>query len=279
MQHHDIKGGGSVRLHVVETGNPGGRTILFIHGFSQCWRAWNRQLSSNLADDFRLVAMDLRGHGLSERPRNGYGDSKLWADDVNAVIEGLGLERPVLSGWSYGPLIILDYIRYYGEDRIGAINFIGGITKLGSDEALSVLTPEFLGIVPGFFSSDVEESVRSLDSLLGLCFAGELSDEERYLMLGYNVSVPPFVREEMFARSLDNDDIMPRIRKPVLITHGANDLVVRPAVVNQHKAGMPHAEIDLVPDVGHVPFWNQSAAFNSRLKGFAENLEAAAVSV
>jgi non-heme chloroperoxidase len=39
MKHHTITGGGGVRLHVVETGNPGGRPILFIHGFSQCWLA------------------------------------------------------------------------------------------------------------------------------------------------------------------------------------------------------------------------------------------------
>ena len=44
-------------------------------------------------------------------------DSKLWADDVNAVIEALSLDHPILCGWSYGPLVILDYIRHYGEDE------------------------------------------------------------------------------------------------------------------------------------------------------------------
>jgi non-heme chloroperoxidase len=91
------------------------------------------QLHSDLADPFRLVAIDLRGHGLSEKPRDAYGDPRLWADDVHAVIEGLNLDRPVLSGWSYGPLVMLDYVRHYGEDAIGGMNFIGGITRLGSD--------------------------------------------------------------------------------------------------------------------------------------------------
>ena len=60
MNSHKITGGGGISLHVVETGNPKGRPILFIHGFSQCWLAWNRQLNSELADDFRLVAIDMR---------------------------------------------------------------------------------------------------------------------------------------------------------------------------------------------------------------------------
>src|SRR6266516_3065965 len=83
-QSQEVMGGGGVQLHVVGTGNPTGRPILFIHGFSQCWLAWARQMSSDLADDYRLVAMDMRGHGLSEKPREGYSDSRFWAEDVNA---------------------------------------------------------------------------------------------------------------------------------------------------------------------------------------------------
>ena len=167
MKSHRITGGGGLKLHVVEVGNSRGRPILFIHGFSQCWLAWSRQLSSDLADDYRLVAIDMRGHGLSDKPREGYTDSRLWADDVNAVIQTLSLDHPILCGWSYGPLVILDYIRHYGEERIGGFNFVGAITKLGSEDAMSVITPEFLGLIPGFFATDVEDSV----PVLSRCYA------------------------------------------------------------------------------------------------------------
>jgi pimeloyl-ACP methyl ester carboxylesterase len=276
MKSHKIEGGGGVSLHLIEAGNPNGRPILFIHGFSQCGLAWSRQMNSDLAEDFRLVALDLRGHGLSDKPSEGYGDSKLWADDINAVFQALSLDSPVLSGWSYGPLVILDYIRHYGEDAIGGIQFVGGVTKLGSEEAAAVLTPEFLGLVPGFFSADVEESVRSLRSLLHLCFLPEPSAEDMYLMLGYNLSVPPYVRQGLLSRSIDNDDLLPKIRKPVLITHSADDAVVKPAIVDQHKAGMAHAQIDMMENVGHAVFWNDAAAFNQGLRTFCESLENAA---
>jgi len=272
VNHHKVTGGGGMQLHVVETGNSMGRPILFIHGFSQCWLAWNRQLSSDLASDYRLVAMDMRGHGLSDKPREGYVDSRLWADDLNATIRELRLDRPILCGWSYGPLVILDYIRHYGEDGISGIHFVDAITKLGSDEAVSVLTPEFLNLVPGFFATEVEESVRSLTSLVRMCCVQEPSAADLYLMLGYNLSVPPHVRQALFSRAFDNDDLLPRIRKPVLITHGANDAIVKPVVVDQHKASMAHAQIHLMPNAGHAAFWDDAAGFNKRLRAFAESL-------
>ena len=272
MKSQQITGGGGTRLHVIETGNPQGQPILFLHGFSQCGLSWSRQLDSDLETDHRLLALDLRGHGLSEKPRDAYADSRLWADDVNAVVQSLGLEQPILSGWSYGPLVILDYIRHYGEGAIGGIQFVGGISKLGSEAALSVLTPEFLGYVAGLLSSDGEESIGALESLLDLCFVRDLSTTERYLMLGWSASVPPHVRQALFARAFDNDDLLPTIRKPVLITHGTAETVVTAAAAEQHKAAMPHAELHWMKDAGHAPFWDDAPGFNQRLQEFAAHV-------
>jgi len=272
MKSHRITGGGGVQLHVVETGNPRGRPIVFIHGLSQCWLQWSRQMNSSLVEDHRLVALDMRGHGRSDKPRDGYDDSKQWADDVDAVIQALDLDHPVLSGWSYGPLVCLDYIRHYGEDRLGGLHFVGAVTKLGSEEATSVLTPAFLSVVPELFSTDTETSVRGLEGLLRLCFAEEPSATDLYLMLGYNVRVPPFVRQALLSRSFDNDDLLPTIRKPVLITHGAADAIVKPAAVDQHKTAMPHAQVQLMANTGHAAFWDDAAGFNERLHSFCESL-------
>jgi pimeloyl-ACP methyl ester carboxylesterase len=196
----------------------------------------------------------------------------LWADDVNAAIQALSLDHPILCGWSYGPLVILDYIRHYGEGGISGVNFVGAVTKLGSDEAMSVLTPELLSLVPGFFATDVEESVRTLESLLRLFFAQEPAAGDLYLMLGYNVSVPPYVRQALFSRSFDNDDLLPKIRKPVLITHGVDDAVVKPAAVDQYKAALAHAQIQMMANAGHACFCDDVATFNRRLRAFSESL-------
>lgn len=228
-------------------------------------------MNSELADNHRLIAMDLRGHGLSDKPREGYADSRLWADDLRAVIKALNLDHPILCGWSYGPLVILDYVRHYGEDDIGGVNFVGGVTKLGSDEAVSVLTADFLSLIPGFFSADVEESVRSLGSLLRPCFARELSTEDWYRMLGCSVSVPPYVRQALFARAFDNDDLLPTLRKPVLITQGTDDAIVKASVIDQQMARIASAKIQMMA-TGHACFWDDAAAYNRCLQEFAETL-------
>ena len=105
-----------------------------------------------------------------------------------------------------------------------------------------------------------------------MCFAQEPSAADLYLMLGSNLSVPPYVRQALFSRSFDNDDLLPRIRKPVLITHGADDAIAKPAVVDQHKASMAHAQIHMMANAGHAPFWDDAASFNRRLRAFSESL-------
>jgi non-heme chloroperoxidase len=228
-------------------------------------------MSSGLTADHRLVAVDLRGHGLSDKPQDAYGDSRLWADDVHALIRTLDLDHPVLCGWSYGPLVILDYLRHYGEDQISGVNFVGGVTKLGGDAALSVLSEEFLALIPGFFSGDAEESVRSLGSLLRLCFAQDLSLDDYYQMLGCSVIVPPHVRRALFSRTFDNDDLLPKLVKPVLITHGAADAVVKPAVIEQQMARIARLEVRLLAKAGHACFWEDAAAYNRYLLEFIGN--------
>jgi pimeloyl-ACP methyl ester carboxylesterase len=270
MKHHTVIGGGGTRLHLVEAGDPSGPSILFFHGCSQSWLTWDRQMRSELASRYRLIAMDLRGHGSSERPRDGYDDSRLWAADVDAAIRELELDRPILCGWSYGPLVILDYIRHYGEERIGGIHLVGAVTKLGSEAAAAAVSAEFLALLPALFSSDVGEAVGGIEALLRLCFGRKPEAWELYTMVGFGVSVPPFVRRALLTRVVDNDDLLPAIVKPVLITHGALDAVVGQEVVAQHRAGLPHARIDIVPDAGHAVFWDDTARFNRRLGAFRE---------
>ena len=137
-----------------------------------------------------------------------------------------------------------------------------------------MLAPEFLGLVPGFFSSDTEESARNLEALLRMCFAREPALTDLYAMLGYNVSVPPFVRQALFSRAFDNDDLLPTLTTPVLITHGAEDAIVTKEIVEQHQAGIAHARIHMMSAAGHAPFWDDAASFNRRLGDFCEEIVA-----
>lgn len=268
---HTVTGAGGCRLHVVETGDPDARPIVFVHGFSQCSLVWTRQLASDLARDHRLVAIDLRGHGQSARPQDAYSDSASWAGDLDAVIGALCLREPILSGWSYGCLVILDYIRHHGEADIGGIQFVGGVTRLGSERAMSALTPEFRALIPGLLSSGTDVAVRSLCRLARLSF-DDLSAGRLHQLVGAAMSVPPAIRRALFARRLDNDDLLARLRKPVLLTHGSRDAIVRPSSVARHHKLIPDTRAHMVPDSSHAPFWDDAGEFNRRLREFSAEL-------
>jgi len=272
MNAHTVIGHGGTKLHVQEAGKRAGKPILFIHGFSQCSLAWSKQLSSDLAGSFRLVAMDLRGHGLSDKPRDAYGDSRIWADDIRAVIEQLELEMPVLVGWSYGGPIISDYVAHYGEEDIAATNWVAAVCRLGEPlVGASFLGPKFLAAVPGFFSENADESVGALRTLIRLCIPSGLSPEEEYLLLGINVAVPVHVRVGLFSRNLDNDAIVARMRKPLLVSWNEADPIALPAMRDHLARLAPHAKVSTYPGAGHAPFWQAPERFNRELRELRES--------
>jgi len=86
-----VKGAAGVNLHVREYGKSTGVPILLIHGWSQSNLCWSKQYESALKDDARIVALDLRGHGMSDAPAeiDQYTDGDKWADDIAAVIDEL----------------------------------------------------------------------------------------------------------------------------------------------------------------------------------------------
>ncbi|WP_159901467.1 alpha/beta fold hydrolase [Salinirussus salinus] len=268
MNSHTISGGGGVDLRVDETGNPDGRPVLFVHGYSQSRLCWSRQLESELADDFRLVAMDNRGHGRSDKPEGAYADSALWAEDVHSVIEGLDLDQPVLVGWSYGGLVISDYLGEYGDEHVAGINLVGAISKNGTGDAMAVIGEDFTDRVPGFESTDIEESVATLERFLRDCMYAEPSPEDLSFMLGYNVLVPPRVRTALHSRTVTHDDDLRAVEVPVLVTHGEADGIVLPAAAEEHADLIETAETSFYPEVGHSPFWEATERFNRELREF-----------
>jgi non-heme chloroperoxidase len=177
---HDVRGGGGLRLHAREWGNPRGHPILLIHGWSQSQQCWARQVESQLAEEFRLVAFDNRGHGMSEKPLHPdpYLDPQLWADDVAAVIQELGLDRCVLVAWSYGGFIVTDYLRAYGEEAIAGINLVGGALML-KPPTFEHLGPGFLGNVEDACAPDLSTSIAAVQRFVGSLTAEALSEEDR----------------------------------------------------------------------------------------------------
>lgn len=272
VRTHEVSGGGGVRLHVEETGDPSGQPVLFVHGLSQSGLAWHRQLHSDLARDLRLITLDLRGHGRSERPADAYGDaygdSDLWALDIAAVIRSLELVRPILSGWSYGGVVICDYLSRYGDDGVGGIQLVGAISRLG-ESVMPYLGQRFLAVLPGLFSTEVDESVAALQTFGRLLTRDPLPPDEAYRILGIAAETSPRVRQALLSRTLDYDDLLAGLRVPVLVTHGREEEVVLPSMAEHHARILRNAQTSYYDGVGHAPFVEAPDRFNGELHAFA----------
>lgn len=102
---HDYAQVGDVRLHYAECGQ-GERLVLLLHGFPECWYSWRHQLTALGSAGFRVVAPDLRGYNLSDKPARveDYRMEKL-VSDVLGLIDHFGARQAAIVGHDWGSAI------------------------------------------------------------------------------------------------------------------------------------------------------------------------------
>ena len=271
MKIHTVKGAAGVKLHVREYGNSVGIPILLIHGWSQSHLCWSKQYGSSLANDARIVALDLRGHGMSDAPAeiDQYTDGDKWADDIAAVIDQLALDRPILVGWSYGGFIISDYVRRNGQRKIAGINFVAAAVVLDQKAFGTLVGPDFLENAPAACQDDLPTNIAALRRLLRACVVKPLSDDDFEEILAVNMVVKPVVRGALLQRELDFASLLEGITVPVLVTHGRSDTLVLPAMADYILNHCKTAEVSWYEGVGHAPFLEEPLSFNTELQRFA----------
>ncbi|WP_370459267.1 alpha/beta fold hydrolase [Cupriavidus sp. SW-Y-13] len=113
------------RLHVVERGE--GPPILLVHGLSGQLENFGYGMIAPLSRDHRVIAVDRPGAGWSTRPAGAPADLKAQADTLAALIDKLGLERPLVVGHSLGGAISLALATYHPE-RVGGLALIAPLT-------------------------------------------------------------------------------------------------------------------------------------------------------
>ena len=276
LTKHTVTGGGGLQLHAREWGNEDGAPILFIHGWSQNHLCWSKQYESALAREFRLVAFDNRGHGMSEKPLGPehYTDAKRWADDVAAVIDALGLDRPVLVGWSYGGFVVCDYVRADGTARIAGVDFVGAAVTLNQDALGTLIGPGFTDHFAGATAPDLPTNIEAMRGFVRDCFAKPPPPDDFEAALCWNIVVPPEVRANLAQREIDSDDVLRRLNVPVLVSHGRQDSVVLPAMGQHVLDTCPTAEASWYEGTGHAPFLEDPERFNRELADFARRARA-----
>jgi len=272
MTHHTVTGAGGVALHVAEHGDPDGAPILFIHGWSQSELAWVRQYSDPALARFRLLGLDLRGHGMSARPTADadYADPDIWADDIAAVVGALDLRNLTLVGWSYGGAVVCDYLRRYPDAPVRSVNFVSAVVATPPGAVESPVGPKFRDALKGACGDDLGAAIDAMRAFVTAMTAAPLPQEIRERILAFSMIVPPSVRSAVLKRRSKPDWTVAAIDRPVLATHGAEDSVVFPVSSDYILEHCPDARGSRYPATGHMPFLEAPERFNRDLAEFAE---------
>jgi pimeloyl-ACP methyl ester carboxylesterase len=283
LRYRVVEGVDGVPLNVVEAGDPSRPGLLLVHGIGQSALSFENQLHSTLAQEFHLVAYDLRGHGNSGKPwnREAYVDSAKWAGDLERVRVATGLVRPVLVGWSYGTVVTADYLRHYGAAGLAGIALLGaygGLTPPPAPPAAAA-APAAPGSAPRTptlrelqTSPDLEDNIAASHRVALVLTAKTMPPEwvERATLLG--MLLPREAHAWMFERSLANQDLVPKITVPLLVFVGGRDVTNTPlAGAEALVSKVPGARFTVFPESGHSPFAEEPERFNRELGEFARS--------
>ena len=239
-----------------------GRAIICVHGLTANCRCWDT-LAASLAPRYKLIALDLRGRGLSEKPPGGYGVEQ-HCRDIEAVIENLGIERPVIVGHSLGALIALALTARRPEKTAGLV-LVDGAGCLSEEQLEKVLTGikpalDRLGLV---FPSFEAYTARLKQAPFLNPWSEALERYFRYEIEDVPDGVRSRVRPEHILEEIENlkkvnaADYYPRIRCPVLIlraTEGAlspDDRVLPESAAQRMLKEIPDARCVPIDGTNH----------------------------
>lgn len=255
-------------------GDPAARPLVLIHGWAQSSSSWGTEVLGDLAQRFRVVAIDLRGHGHSDVPADGYDSARQWADDVEAVLDSAGIGEDagaILLGWSYGGVVVSDYLAARGEGRVDGIVLCGAVTSL-SRSAGGAIGPAMKEVTSGgAFDEKPSVALAAFTSFgKALMRSGSGADGQR--ILGLSLATPPVVRQALLTRKVDNDDTLRGLTIPALVLHGAHDGVVLPSAGQANAEMIPGGRYVEFAESAHAPFLEETPRFLAELDEFAASL-------
>lgn len=230
-----------------------GKQILCVHGITANSRFWDC-LASALSPHHRMIAMDLRGRGLSDKPLTGY-SIEHHCKDILALMDDQGLRRPVLMGHSLGAFISLVFAAQYPK-RIDRLILVDGGGKLSEAQMAKVfagIKPSLdrLGqIFPSFeaYLTLMKQApyLQPWNSYMETYFRYEVEEVEG----GVRCRVPPKPIEEE-AKNLgkvDSSKFYKRVKAPTLILRATkgmlaeDDLLLPEDVVDRMAHEIPNAK-------------------------------------
>lgn len=245
-----------------------GLPIVFLHAFPLNRTMWAPQEAA-LSKRFRVISIDLRGHGESDAPYWRY-SLEQYALDVKEVLVRLGIAKAVFVGLSMGGYLEFALYRRFPELILGLVfadtraeadkpeqyqwrfSLAQRTAAIGPAAVIAEMLPKLLAPQTYERNADLVERVRSIQAA---------------------APVPGIIGDLMaMAERPDSTDLLPSITSPTLVIVGHDDVLTSPADAERIAKGIPGAKLVIIPDAGHLSNMEQPDLFNRAVGEFAAAL-------
>jgi non-heme chloroperoxidase len=250
-----------VTLNYVAQGKPGGPVIVLLHGAGDSWHSYERVLPL-LPEEYRVYAITLRGHGLSDHPETGYSRAD-FAGDILDFMSQLNIHHVTLVGHSLGSFVA-QKVAELDTNHLSRLVLIGsgpGIAKNPrAEEEIRKSFAEIQDPVPYTFARDFQAST-IYSPIPAWFFERMVGEAERvpastWHGLGQGITASEPVED------------LRKIHVPTLIFWGDKDSIFHREDQDVLVKTIPHATLEIFPDTGHALHWERPEKFAADLLQF-----------
>ncbi len=259
-----------VSLRLSEAGKPGdGPVLVFIPGWSTGGDIWHHQVHT-FAKNHRVITFDPRSQGESTKTTSG-NTPEIRAQDLHALLERLGVRRPVLIGWSQGVQDIASYVERYGTKELAGIVLVDAAVSDGADGmvARSQETAEQFKMFAVYQAHQKEY----LEGMMHAIISKPQSDGVIERLVSTGMKTPSDIGVSMLVADMFGVNRTPALKKiecPTLIIASTKSF----ELPRQQEAAneIPHARFENIDDAAHAVFVDQPDRFDELLKNFLANV-------
>ena len=248
-----------IRMHYAEQGADEGIPVILLHGITDSWFSWSRVLPQ-LDKKYRVYALDLRGHGDTDKPDNGY-SMKDFAADVVAFMDAMKIRRATVVGHSMGSFVALQ-TTLDAPARVEKLLIMGTATTARNGVTLD-LSKEFAGLKDPMDEKYVRDFAVATSSK-------SVPEDFIDASVRQSMKVPARVWK-LGLEGVMAEDYQPRLNKikvPTLIVWGDREnLFLRPEQ-DILKAKIANSNLKIYEGAGHSPQWEYPEKFAADLNEF-----------
>ena len=245
------------RIHYVNYGK-GREALVLIHGWTSNLEFWRDQIP-DLAKRNRVIAIDLPGHGQSDKPQITY-SMDLFARAIDAVLRDAHVDRAVLVGHSMGTPVVRQFYRKYPQKTLAIVIVDGALRPFGDRKMME-------GLIAGFRRPNYKEGGdKMLAAMSGPLLSAENQERIKASFLNTPQHVLVSAMEGMADESIWGSD---KINVPVLAIMAKNPFY--PADIEQgYRAIAPSLDFQMWEGVGHFLMMEKSKQFNDAVIAFLD---------